>query len=162
MIRDLNPKYFGGFQNNITYKNWQLDFLFQFVKQFNYSGSFGTGIPGTQTNQPTSVINSWQNAGDNATYQQYTTGVNSAAVDAFFKYYASDAIIEDASFVRLKNVSLTYTISKQWLKGVQCRLVFQGQNILTITSYSGADPESRFNTSLPPLKVFMTGLQLTF
>ncbi|MEZ7516130.1 SusC/RagA family TonB-linked outer membrane protein [Flavobacterium frigidarium] len=161
-IRDLNPKYFGGFQNSITYKNWNLDFLFQFVKQLNYGGSYGTGIPGTQTNQPTSVLDRWQNAGDNTTYQQYTTGVNSAAVDAFFKYYSSDAIIEDASYVRLKNVSLTYTIPQQWLKGMQCRLVFQGQNLLTITSYSGADPESRFNTSLPPLKVFTTGLQLTF
>ncbi|MBC5862838.1 SusC/RagA family TonB-linked outer membrane protein [Flavobacterium turcicum] len=161
-IRDLNPKYFGGFQNSITYKNWNLDFLFQFVKQLNYSGSYGTGIPGTLTNQPTILTDSWQNPGDNATYQQYTTGVNSAAVDAFFKYYASDAIIEDASYIRLKNVSLTYTIPQQWLKGVQCRLVFQGQNLLTITSYSGADPESRFNTSLPPLKVFTTGLQLTF
>lgn len=161
-IRDLNPKYFGGFQNTISYQNWQLDFLFQFVNQLNYSGSYGTGIPGTMTNQPVTVIDHWQNPGDNALHQQYTTGVNSEAVDAFYKYYASDAMITDASYVRLKNLYLTYTLPEQWLKGIKCRLVFQGQNLFTITSYQGADPESRYRTSLPPLKVFTTGLQLTF
>jgi TonB-linked SusC/RagA family outer membrane protein len=161
-IRNLNPKYFGGFQNTISYQNWQLDFLFQFVNQLNYSGSYGTGIPGTMTNQPATAIDHWQNPGDNATHQQYTTGVNSEAVDAFYKYYASDAMITDASYIRLKNLSLSYTVPEQWLKGMKCRLVFEGQNLFTITSYQGADPESRFRTSLPPLKVFTTGLQLTF
>ncbi|WP_202704131.1 SusC/RagA family TonB-linked outer membrane protein [Flavobacterium sp. UGB4466] len=161
-IRDLNPKYFGGFQNTITYKNWQLDFLFQFVNQLNYNGSYTTGLPGAMANQPVGVMSHWQNPGDNATYQQYTTGVNSEAMDAFYKFYASDAMITDASYVRLKNLSLSYTIPEQWLKGVKCRLVFQGQNLFTITSYKGADPESRFTTSLPPLRVFTTGLQLTF
>ncbi|MDX6187820.1 SusC/RagA family TonB-linked outer membrane protein [Flavobacterium sp. Fl-318] len=161
-IRDLNPKYFGGFQNTITYKNWQLDFLFQFVNQLNYSGSYSTGLPGAMANQPVTVLNHWQNPGDTATYQQYTTGVNSEAMNAFYKFYASDAMISDASYIRLKNLSLSYTIPEQWLKGVKCRLVFQGQNLFTITSYKGADPESRFTTSLPPLRVFTTGLQLTF
>ncbi|MTD67704.1 SusC/RagA family TonB-linked outer membrane protein [Flavobacterium sp. LC2016-13] len=161
-IRDLNPKYFGGFQNTITYQNWQFDFLFQFVNQLNYNGAYRTGLPGSMRNQPTAVIDHWQNPGDNATYQKYSTGLNSQASDAFNKYYQSDAVITDASYVRLKNLSLSYTIPEQWLKGVKCRLVFQGQNLLTITSFKGADPESRFSMNLPPLKVFTTGLQLTF
>lgn len=161
-VRDLNPKYFGGFQNTITFHNWQLDFLFQFVKQLNYDGSYGTGLPGSTTNQPVGVINHWQQPGDNATYQQYTTGVNGEALDAFYKFYASDAMIRDASYVRLKNLSLSYTIPEKWFKGIKCRLLVQGQNLFTITSYKGADPESRFTTSLPPLKVITTGVQLTF
>ncbi|NRT12213.1 SusC/RagA family TonB-linked outer membrane protein [Flavobacterium sp. 14A] len=161
-IRDLNPKYFGGFQNTITYKNWQLDFLFQGVKQLNYSGSYTTGIPGTMINQPATVVDHWQNSGDSALYQQYTTGVNGVAVSAFYNFYSSDAMIVDASYIRLKNLSLSYTVPQQWIKGINCRFVFQGQNLLTITSYRGADPESRFSSSLPPLKVFTTGIQLTF
>lgn len=161
-VRDLNPKYFGGFQNTITYKNWQLDFLFQFVSQLNYNGSYRSGLPGSMSNQPTAVIDRWQAPGDNAAYELYSTGVNSAAVDAFNKYYQSDAMISDASYVRLKNLSLSYTIPEQWLKGVKCRLLFQGQNLFTITSFQGADPESRFSMSLPPLKVFTTGVQLNF
>ncbi|MGH2666913.1 SusC/RagA family TonB-linked outer membrane protein [Flavobacterium sp.] len=161
-VRDLNPKYFGGFQNTITYKNWQLDFLFQFVNQLNYSGSYGTGLPGSMTNQPVSVLNHWQNPGDSSSHQQYTTGVNSEALDAFYKFYASDAMITDASYIRLKNLSLSYTVPEIWLKGIKCRLLLQGQNLLTITSYKGADPESRFTTSLPPLRVVTTGIQLTF
>jgi len=161
-IRDLNPKYFGGIQNTITYKNWQLDFLFQFVNQLNYNGSYRAGIPGSMGNQPTAVMDHWQSPGDNAAYQEYSTGVNSEAMDAFYKFYASDAMITDASYIRLKNLSLSYTIPEQWLKGVKCRLVFQGQNLFTITSFDGADPESRFSMSLPPLRIFTTGLQLTF
>ncbi|PTT04115.1 SusC/RagA family TonB-linked outer membrane protein, partial [Flavobacterium sp. HMWF030] len=161
-VRDLNPKYFGGFQNTITYNNWQLDFLFQFVSQLNYNGSYRSGLPGSMSNQPTAVIDHWEAAGDNAAYEIYSTGVNSVAVDAFNKYYQSDAMITDASYIRLKNLSLSYTIPEQWLKGVKCKLLFQGQNIFTITSFEGADPESRFSMSLPPLKVFTTGIQLTF
>ncbi|WP_281638282.1 SusC/RagA family TonB-linked outer membrane protein [Flavobacterium marginilacus] len=161
-VQDLNPKYYGGFQNSLSYQNWQLDFIFQFVNQLNYNVSYGTGNPGTMSNQPVEILDHWQNPGDIAEYQQYTTGINKDAATAFSRYYASDAIITDASYIRLKNVSLSYTIPGQWLKKIKCRVVFQGQNLLTITSFQGADPESKYRTSLPPLKVFTTGLQLTF
>ncbi|WP_281225476.1 SusC/RagA family TonB-linked outer membrane protein [Flavobacterium aquiphilum] len=161
-VQDFNPKYYGGLQNTISYQNWQLDFLFQFVNQLGYNASFTTGMPGSMTNQHITVIDHWQNPGDNATYQKYSTGVNSTAVDAFSKYYTSDAIITDASYIRLKNVSLSYTVPQQWLKGMKCKVVFEGQNLLTFTSYEGGDPESSYRFSLPPLKVFTTGLQLTF
>lgn len=161
-VQDFNPKYYGGLQNTISYQNWQLDFLFQFVNQLGYNASFTTGMPGSMTNQHITVIDHWQNPGDNATYQKYSTGVNSAAVDSFSKYYTSDAIITDASYIRLKNVSLSYTVPQQWIKGMKCKVVFEGQNLLTFTSYEGGDPESSYRFSLPPLKVFTTGLQLTF
>ncbi|MDQ6532121.1 SusC/RagA family TonB-linked outer membrane protein [Flavobacterium sp. LHD-85] len=48
-IVNLNPDYFGGLQNQLTYKNWKLDFLFQFVKQQNISFN---NIPGMMYNQP--------------------------------------------------------------------------------------------------------------
>lgn len=160
-VLDMNPDYFGGLQNQFTYKGWQLDFLFQFVKQVNYNATYLNGMPGTMVNQPTAVLNHWQQAGDTSGFQQYTTGVNSVAVDAFYKYSDSDAAISDASYIRLKNLSLSYNLPEKWLSGMKCRLFVEGQNLLTITHYNGADPEFKNTGFLPPLKIVTAGLQFT-
>jgi TonB-linked SusC/RagA family outer membrane protein len=161
-LADFNPKYYGGLLNQITYKRWQLDFLFQFVKQDNYNAEYRTGMPGTMVNQPTTVLDHWQNPGDDASHQQYSAGTNNTVLKAFHDYYASDASITDASYVRLKNFSLSYNLPVQWLQGIQCRATIEGQNMLTITSYKGSDPEFTTIGYLPPLKVFTAGLQFTF
>jgi TonB-linked SusC/RagA family outer membrane protein len=158
-IRDFSPEYYGGLQNTFKYKRWQLDFLFQFVKQINYNNSVYFDVPGTQGNQPASVVNHWQQAGDKAPYPIYTDGTNSAAVDGYYKFFESDGAISDASFIRLKNVSLSYDIP---LSEVQCRIFFEGQNVLTFTHYNGIDPEFRSVGYLPPLRVLSFGLQLNF
>ncbi|MFV8325967.1 SusC/RagA family TonB-linked outer membrane protein [Flavobacterium sp. ZS1P14] len=161
-VKDLNPEYYGGIQNQLQYKELQLDFLFQFVKQQNWNAVSMFGVPGTRSNQLADVANHWRTAGDLATYQGYTSGTNSNRVQAYFNYTMSDAAITDASYIRLKNISLSYTIPEKWLKSVQCRLSVQGQNLLTFTRYKGADPEFKAVGYLPPLKVLTTGVQLTF
>jgi len=158
-IMDFNPEYFGGLQNTLKYKNWQLDFLFQFVKQINLNATRYFGRQGSQANQPTTILNHWQQPGDIAPYQIYTTGVNSAAVKAYSKYSQSDGAISDASFARLKNISLSYKLP---LKDVDCKLFFEGQNVLTFTKYQGADPEFTSLGFSPPLKIVTAGLQLNF
>lgn len=158
-IKDFNPKYYGGLQNTVKYKHWQLDFLFQFVKQINYNSATFFGFPGSLSNQPTAVRNHWQQPGDNASYQIYTDGANSAAVDASYKYYDSDGAISDASYVRLKNISLYYDVP---LKDAQCKLFFEGQNVWTLTQYNGADPEFKSAGYLPPLRILSAGVQFSF
>jgi TonB-dependent starch-binding outer membrane protein SusC len=159
-VMDLTPKYFGGFQNQFQYKNWQLDFLFQFVKQqvSNYTPNVSAGY---SVNQPTWMLDAWQQAGDTAPYQMYTTGANSAAATAFSRYAASDAMIVDGSYIRLKNISLTYALP-MIVKGVNCKLSLQGQNVLTFTHYKDGDPEFKYTNYLPPLRVFTAGVQLNF
>lgn len=161
-VKDFNPAFFGGLSNQFTYKRWQLDFLLQFVKQQNYTSASMAGLPGTMTNQPVEVLNHWQAAGDTAEFQQYTAGYNGDAVDAYYKYYESDAVIGDASYVRLKNVSLTYKVPEKWLFGASCRVTVEGQNLLTFTSYKGRDPEFKLSGYLPPLRVMTAGLQFIF
>ncbi|MHB1146955.1 MAG: SusC/RagA family TonB-linked outer membrane protein [Lutibacter sp.] len=158
-IRDFNPKYYGGLQNQVTYKHWQLDFLFQFVKQINYNSAIYFGIPGSQSNQPVTVLNHWQQPGDSVPYPVYTDGNNSAAVDAYYKYFDSDGAISDASYVRLKNISLSYDIP---LKDLQCKVFFEGQNVLTFTNYDGADPEFTSAGYLPPLRILSAGVKFNF
>jgi TonB-linked SusC/RagA family outer membrane protein len=161
-VKDFNPAFFGGLSNQFTYKRWQLDFLLQFVKQQNYTSASMAGLPGTMSNQPVEVLNHWQATGDTEGFQQYTTGFNGDAVDALYKYYESDAVIGDASYVRLKNVALTYKVPEKWLFGASCRVTVEGQNLLTFTSYKGRDPEFKLSGYLPPLRVITAGLQFTF
>lgn len=161
-VSDFNPQFFGGLSNQFTYKRWQLDFLFQFVKQNNYTEAFMTGVPGTFSNQPSSVLQHWQAAGDTQGSQIYTAGYNAPAVDAYYKFYESNGVIGDASFIRLKTVALAYKVPEQWLFGASCRLTLEAQNLLTITSYKGRDPEFKTSGYLPPLRMITAGLQLTF
>lgn len=160
-IVDFNPAYFGGLQNEFTYKKWRLDFLLQFVKQkvedwtpYVYSGD--------ATNQRAELANAWQKKGDNVKFQQHTSGQNNNAVNAFYNFMDSDAAYVDGSYIRLKNISLSYDLPLPILKGAHCRISLQGQNVLTFTRYKGGDPEFRYTGYVPPLRVYNASIQLTF
>lgn len=153
VIGDLSPQYFGGLQNQLKYKNFNLDFLFHFVKQ----DAFVTypGVPGTAVNQLASVSNS-------SNQQPYTAGGNVAIVNAFNRYTLSDGAIEDASFIRLKNIALTYDLPLNISNGFSCQVYALGQNLLTFTNFKNGDPEFKFSNYLPPLKVYTLGVKLSF
>ena len=162
-IVDTSPDYYGGVRNNLTYKNWEFDFLFQFVKQLGINSNSVSDLPGSASNMPTHVLDHWQQAGDTNSTQVYTAGFNGDAVNAFYTYYIrSDAAYSDASYVRLKNLSLSYTLPDFWLQKASCKLYFQGQNLLTFTHFKGADPENQSRGQLPTLRVLTVGMYLTF
>ena len=159
-IADFTPDFYGGLQNQLTYKGFQLDFLLQFVKQQNFE--YLPGVQGSPLNQLADLTNTWQQSGDHPPYQQLTTGLNGDVVTAFYRHSESDGVLVDASYIRLKNISLTYDLPLTLPKGVRCRLFLQGQNLLTITPYKSGDPELRFSSYLPPLRVFSGGVQVSF
>ncbi|UFH36534.1 SusC/RagA family TonB-linked outer membrane protein [Flavobacterium acetivorans] len=161
-LSDLNPAFYGALQNQLHYKGLQLDFLFQFVKQLNYNSVSTLGLPGSRNNQTTDVLAHWQNPSDVGPFQQYSTGAKAAVANAFTKYRESDASITDASYIRLKNISLSYELPSSWIKGVVCKFNIQAQNLVTFTSYRGADPEFKTRGGLPPLKIVTTGFQFSF
>ena len=81
----------------------------------------------------------------------------------------SDFYIEDASFLRLRNLSIGYTVKESWLNGkAKLRFFISGQNLFTITKYSGMDPEvglDNFGMDLgryPLSRIYMTGVNATF
>ncbi len=161
-VKDFNPSFFGGISNQFTYKRWQLDFMFQFVKQQNFTSAFMAGVPGTQSNMPTEVLEHWQVVGDTQGSQIFTVGNNGDAFDAYDKFVESDGVIGDASYIRLKNLALSYKIPEKWLFGASCLARLEGQNLLTFTSYNGRDPEFKTSGYLPPLRFITAGLQFTF
>jgi TonB-linked SusC/RagA family outer membrane protein len=159
IIADLNPKYFGGLQNELKYKNWNLQFLFQFVKQMNRIAPME--FPGQMANQPLRVTDGWEPGNTSASYQIYTAGYNNQAVTANSLRNQSTASIEDVSFIRLKNISLSYQLPLN-LQSVKCQVMLQGQNLLTFTKFKDGDPEFITYGFLPPLKIITSGIQLTF
>lgn len=160
-IKKLTPKYYGGLQNQFHYKNIDLDFLFQFVKQENFNTNLYTPMPGTMSNQPSAVLARWQNSGDRGPYQGYSDS-NGDRTLAYYQFSSSDAAVSDASYIRLKNISLTYQLPQNWIKKFSCKIGIQGQNVFTITKYKGIDPEFKYSGYLPPLRVFSSIIQLTF
>ncbi len=159
---DFSPKYYGGVANQLTYKNLTLDVLFQFVKQKGADMASLFPVAGSFSNQPIQVLNHYPQNGIGATTQPYTTGENPDALEAYNNYTLSDAMVQDASFVRLKSLSLTYAMPSSWSKSVSSKIYVQGQNLLTFTKYKGADPENKSGYYLPPLKQFTLGVQLSF
>jgi TonB-linked SusC/RagA family outer membrane protein len=168
-LGNLEPQFYGGFQNTVSYKNFQLTCFFDFRKQpgLNFLYQLGTKIPGMIGNLPVQVLDRWQHPGDKASFQMYTQSYLNPAFTAAsnFGIYNSDGKYGDASFIRLKNLSLSYSFKKEWLKKwwvQEGRIYLQCQNLFTITRYKGADPETQNLTALPPLRTITGGINLTF
>jgi TonB-linked SusC/RagA family outer membrane protein len=160
-VHDKAPSFYGGLNNAITYKNWQLSFFLQFTKQWGFQNRISLASVGTINNQPLEVLNRWQKPGDIAVVPKLTT----TSTTDYTNYNNSDAALVDASFIRLQNLSLSYTLPAKWTGKylpLYTRFFVQGQNLLTITKYKGADPETQGLTSVPPVRFLTAGLQITF
>jgi TonB-linked SusC/RagA family outer membrane protein len=170
ILIDENPRFFGGLQNSLAYKGIELDFLFQFVKQIASGSNFGIGIvpgrfSGTSNlgNQPAWILDRWQKPGDHAAIQKYTT--TNSLLPTYFNALASEAVSRDASYLRLKNASVSWQLPERIKKTAHlqnARIFVQGQNLLTFTKYKGLDPETKGYGSLPPLRVLTFGFQVSF
>ena len=163
------PKFYGGLQNTVSYKSFSFEFMLSFTKQIGANDIFGGSDPGgfDSGNQPTSILNNvWTRPGDHAAVQKFSqTGSN------FLQYFYavnSDAAYSDASYIRLKNASLSWKFPGnvcRMLTISNARLYIQGQNLLTITKYKGMDPENSGlfgNQFVPPLRVITLGIQAIF
>jgi hypothetical protein len=158
-IANLDPKYYGGIQNDLKYRDISLGFFWQFVKQEGYTV---VNKPGDFSNQSTESLQRWRKPGDRTAIPRAATTPGNAAYDLNANLALSNAAYADASYLRLRNVVLAYNLSPAVLKKLRlqlCRIYLQGQNLFTITGYKGADPETQF--AMPPLKVLTSGIQLT-
>ncbi|WP_317167436.1 SusC/RagA family TonB-linked outer membrane protein [Winogradskyella vidalii] len=158
-ISDFTPKFYGSIGNNLRYKQWNLDILFQFVRKDGFNELFGTNYPGASRNQPKSVLNQWQETGDTADMQVYTSGANAAAVIAYSRFRQSSGVVTDVSFARLKSLSLSYKLPLKELPLIDCTLYVQGQNLLTFSKLRSGDPE-QISGFTPPLRRFSFGVRI--
>jgi TonB-linked SusC/RagA family outer membrane protein len=159
------PTAYGGINNSLRYRGWELNIFFQAVKQQakSYRATYSFTTPGSLNNFDAGVADYWRADNPNATISRPTQGFG-AAYTAYSNYANSDALVGDASFIRLKTLSLSYTLPTSWAERAKlktCRVYVQGNNLLTITNYNGLDPET-VGTALPPLRLLTGGIQLSF
>ncbi|WP_428743295.1 SusC/RagA family TonB-linked outer membrane protein [Tenacibaculum sp.] len=167
VIKDLGRQYYGGLNNSIMYKNIGLNFFFEFVKQDGRNELVMFQALGLNpVNQSVAVLDRWRQKGDVTNLQQ--SSVSYTANSVYMQTTASDQAISDASFIRLKTLSISYNIPSIYTEKaglMACKLFLHGQNLFTITGYKGLDPQSARSgslTYLPPLRTITAGLQLTF
>lgn len=158
-IADLSPQCYGNFSNNFRFRNWNLDILFQFMKKQGLNEYYNTEPPGTMFNQPAGVLDRWQAYGDQANMQAFTSGLNFDAYEAYYRFVVCDAAISDASFIRLKSLSLSYRLSFKESKSGSWIIYLQGQNLVTLTKFKNGDPE-QLTSFLPPVKRVSVGIKI--
>ncbi|MBS1662830.1 MAG: SusC/RagA family TonB-linked outer membrane protein [Bacteroidetes bacterium] len=149
------PTGFGGFSNNLSYKNFTLDVLIEYAygnKVFNGNRYEAEGMYDL-TNQLTSVLRRWRKPGDVTDMPLAILGENSSnqANNPFQNgnNNVSSRYIENGSFARLRNVTLAYDLTGlsiiRTLGLKNLRAYVSGENLATITKYSGYAPD--LNTS---------------
>lgn len=170
---NTDPRVYGGLQETFQYKGWQLDVLFAYriQKGMNpfltfYQGSLpGMAAPSMLSNGPVEWLNRWPQPGKNAPVQRVMDQPDSAAKTAAANYLSSDAVLLKANFIRLKSVSLRYRLPEKWLKRYLVRegqVYLRGENLLTLTRFPVADPETQDPLVLPPMRTLTGGIQLSF
>lgn len=156
------PPYAGGFGTNLRYKGFDFSAFFSYasghriVNNWEYfleSPNFlGAGINQART------LNFWQKPGD----------VTSSASPLYQNQFTSK-IIQDASFLRLRNVMLSYTLPTNVVSKIKhisnVRFYLLAQNLFTWTTWKGLDPENDSNISLgeyPNPRAITAGIDITF
>lgn len=153
----------GGFGTTLAWRGLSLNAQFSWVKNrwmLNNDRLFdeSNGLYSTAYNQSTELLHGWQKPGDVTSIPRY--GV-SPEMDSH--------LLEDASFLRLKNLTLAYSLPAKWLKKTKViefvRIFAQGQNLLTFTKFTGMDPEPGMNVyqaAYPLSRQFTFGAEISF
>jgi TonB-linked SusC/RagA family outer membrane protein len=149
VIGNATPKFTGGFTNNFKYNNFDLNLFLQYsyggqllnANRLAFEGNSGRLLQ----NQFVSVLNRWTiNNQNNSMYVAKGDGD---------KVYSS-RVIEDGSYIRLKTLQIGYTIPTKDAKRLNIqsfRIYVSGQNLWTLTNYTGYDPEvSAYSSALTP------------
>ena len=111
----------------------------------------------------TAVLNRWTGEGTSNSMPRAIWG------DPNQNCRVSDRFVENGSYLRLKNITLSYTLPKKWMQKIQlenARISFSCENVATITGYSGFDPEVDINgidsSRYPISRTFSMGLNFNF
>jgi hypothetical protein len=162
------PRTYGGLGNTLSYKGFELDFLFQFSQQLTTNWMFNNTYFG-QLSNPVSIIagNYWKQPGDNSRFPRLFSGAASNTTTNLMSaiYPLSSATLYDLLYIRLKNISLSYALPQSFLQKAKLSkavVYVRGQNVFTWTSkYIYKDPEQVFLRGGQMIKSWTAGIQVT-
>lgn len=167
--KSVNPKISGGLTNILNYKQLDLSFTltyslggYSFDKLGTYIENGTTNIYTSKYNLPAYAMDRWQKPGDQTDVPRFV--YNQSASDNNSSRY-----IHSTDHLRLKNLTLGYTLPREWTRKVmvnKARFYFSGSNLLTWAKWKQYDPETPVNGEVfceaPPMRTFSFGVQLTF
>ena len=138
-LGNSNPHLNGGFGVNLQYDNWTLKASFSYRQGVKIVNEAKMQLEKMYNayNQSSAVNWRWRKNGD-------VTEIPRAMYDTGYNWLGSDRYVEDASFVRMSYVQLSYNFKQKTLKHLGIRrlnLSLSGQNLLCWSKYSGTDPE---------------------
>jgi len=168
-----NPDWTGGITNNFSFKGIDFSAFFQFATGFqiyNNNLAFAEGLNSVFAPTQRAWDNRWQNEGDQTIIPRLASG------DPNGNRRDSDRFAEDGDYIRLKTITLGYTLPKSLIDKAnirKLRVYVSGYNLWTATGYSWFDPEvSTFNSSngasgtdfltFPQAKSIQFGINLGF
>jgi TonB-linked SusC/RagA family outer membrane protein len=164
-LGDPNPSYIFAMNNTLTYKGVDLSVFVQGVagnKIYNANRIWQEGMAVAQ-NQTTAVLDRWTDKGTSNTMPRAVFN------DPNKNTRVSSRFIEDGSYLRIKNLTIGYTLPKAIAgkaKLSSARIYISGQNLLTITKYTGFDPEVGANgidlSVYPVTRTISAGINLNF
>lgn len=163
------PTLMSGLTNTILYKGFDFTFTFQGewgASIYNSAGIYQSTAADYFDNQTADQLNRWQKPGDITDVPQARFGGSNGTQD-------SSRYLDKADFVRLRNLTLGYTLPKDVLKDLgmsSLRVYFTAVNLLTFTNYEGNDPEARRDDagigedfySAPPARTTAIGVNFNF
>lgn len=173
MLANPHPKQFGGWDNTFKYKGFDLNVLLTY--QFGFYVYYGThaGLHDQRFwNNAIDVLTAWKKPGDITTVPKPVYGDNVSNGSAL----AMDYNVFKGDFVKLRNVSIGYTVPSRILERIKiqsARFYVSGQNLAIFTDYPGPDPEvsSNGNTgrsqgvdrnTVPNARTITVGINLGF
>jgi len=163
-IGNFNPTFTFGITNNVTYKNFELTVFLQGSqgnKVLNFTRWYTEGGV-SNGNYSSDVIGRWTSTGTTNTMPRLVLN------DPNGNNRVSDRFVEDASYIRLKNIRLSYSLPAKWIKGATMKkavVYVSSQNLFTITNYSGMDPEVGGGVDIgfyPQARTVLAGVTIDF
>ena len=159
--KSMYAPYTGGFGSEFQWKGLSVSVDFAWAKdkylQSNDRYFIENPSMGISYNQCTTMLNIWTKPGD-------VTDIPALGEEIQF----DDHVVEDASFLRMKNITIQYQLPSKWFEGTFINGVNVygiGRNLLTWTSYSGYDPEPETNNivfNYPNTRQFIFGVEVKF
>ncbi len=163
-IGNFNPTFTYGITNNVTYKNFELTCFIQGSqgnKVLNFTRWYTEGGV-SNGNYSNAVIGRWNGPGSSNSMPRL------ALNDPNGNNRVSDRFVEDGSYLRIKNVRLSYSLPSKWanyLTMKKAQFYVSAQNLLTITNYSGMDPEVGGGVDIgfyPQARTYLVGATIEF
>ena len=163
-IGNFNPTFTYGLTNTVTYKNFELTCFIQGSegnKVLNFTRWYTEGGV-SNGNYSNDVIGRWSGFGTSNTMPRL------ALNDPNGNNRVSDRFVEDASYLRMKNIRLAYSIPVKWASYMtlkKAQVYASAQNLFTITNYSGMDPEVGGGVDIgfyPQARTFLIGATIDF